>query len=109
MGSKLPDRTAIERCLEEALGGVDHPSPAPNTEEVTETTVELPDVCPNCGSPDRVVEPFVDENGTLTNLLTVLCTGCGYRLGDLPSLPLSAEAEDAEKSLATLPRYNPED
>jgi hypothetical protein len=67
------------------------------------------DTCPNCGSPDRTEEPFVDENGTLTSLLTVLCSGCGYRLGDLPSLPLSPEAEDAEKSLEILPSREPEE
>jgi hypothetical protein len=93
----------------EALDRSAQARPAPNSGEMTETTVELPDVCPNCGNPDRVVEPFIDENGTLTNLMTVLCTGCGYRLGDLPALPLAAEAEDAEKSLETLSRYRPED
>lgn len=69
-----------------------------------ETAGSLPEVCPNCGCVDREMEPLVDENGTLTNLLEVLCTGCGYRLGEIPLLASSVDAEDSEKSLEILSR-----
>lgn len=69
-----------------------------------ETTGNLPEVCPNCGSIDREMEPLADENGTLTSLLEVICTGCGYRLGEIPLLAPSEDAEDSEKSLEMLPR-----
>ena len=50
------------------------------------------------------MEPLADENGTVTNLLEVICTGCGYRLGEIPLLAPSEDAEDSEKSLEMLPR-----
>ncbi|SRR5579875_2769811 len=92
-----------------AVPGAAGPEAAPQTaragqtEEQTEEMKGLPDVCPNCGSTEREIEPFVDEDGVLTNLMTAICTGCGYRLGDIPSLPPGAEAEEAEKSLAVVP------
>lgn len=69
-----------------------------------ETVGNLPEVCPNCGSVDREMEPRADENGALTSLLEVICTGCGYRLGEIPLLAPSEDAEDSEKSLEMLPR-----
>jgi hypothetical protein len=84
-------------------GGAVPASPASRPAGLNETAASLPDVCPNCGRSERELEPFIDENGTRTNLLTVLCTGCGYRFGEIAEPPAGAEAEDAEKSLAILP------
>ncbi len=103
MLNDVRDRSGISPGLEKLEGPVQATQVNP-PDEVTETMVGLPEVCPNCGGSDRQEEPFIDENGTLTNLLTVLCTSCGYRFPDIPSLPLSAEADDAEKSLAILPQ-----
>jgi hypothetical protein len=83
--------------------GSDQSAPANQSEAPTDMVPGLPDVCPNCGRSERELEPFIDENGTRTSLLTVLCTGCGYRFGEIPEPPAGAEAEDAEKSLAVLP------
>lgn len=90
----------------EAAAQTEHAS---QTEERAEMMTSLPDVCPNCGSTEREMEPFIDENGTLTNLMTAICTGCGYRLGDIPSLLPGAEAEEAEKSLEIVPPREPEE
>lgn len=61
------------------------------------TLRELAIACPNCGSTDRVTEPMVDENGTLTESLAIICAACGYTFGELPPLPPSEEAEDGAK------------
>jgi len=63
------------------------------------TLREMAVACPNCGSTDRITEPMVDENGTLSDNLAIICTGCGYWFGELPPLPPSDEAEDGEKTI----------
>jgi len=63
------------------------------------TLRELAIACPNCGSTDRTTEPMVDENGTLTESMAIICVACGYMFGELPPLPPSEEAEDATKTV----------
>ena len=71
--------------------------------------VTLPHFCPNCGSTDRSTEPVVDEDGVPTDATAVICTGCGYCLGELPPLPAAADVEEAEKGQEQPAESEPEE
>lgn len=54
-------------------------------------------LCPNCGSPDRLTEPAMDEEGLPTGRTVVTCAACGRHLGWLP--PVDVEGEDGPLEL----------